>query len=91
MLTLESNKRARPDDIEVFSVAEFLSAIEGGAPNNNSGLPELDVYVYRGVANSVSHKLVPSLFRKPELLEEFSVGGGPDKMGCFRAGHTRKV
>jgi len=83
MAALENNKRTRPDDIEVSSVAEFLSAIEDGAPNNNSGLPELDVYVYRGVADSSSHKLVPSLFRKPEILDEFSVGGGLTKWGVL--------
>ncbi|MFL1455840.1 FRG domain-containing protein [Marinobacter sp. GN3S48] len=90
MAAPEKNKQSRPDDIEVSSVAEFLSAIEGSAPNNNSGLLELDVYVYRGVANSASHKLVPSLFRKPEILEEFSVGGGLAKWGVLERGILTK-
>lgn len=90
MKTLESNRRARPDDIEISSVAEFLSAIEDGAPNNNSGLPELDVYVYRGVGDSASHKLIPSLFRKLEILEEFSVGGGLTKWGVLERGILTK-
>mgnify|MGYP000052951397 CR=1 FL=1 len=90
MATSDEEKRARPDDIEISSISEFLSAIENGAPNNSSGFPELDAYVFRGVANSAAHKLVPSLFRNPEILEEFTVGERLTKWGVLERGILRK-
>lgn len=74
-------KLARPEEVEVSSVPEFLAVIQDAVPNGADGSPDFDSFIYRGVADSLSHKLVPSLFRNPKILEDFSVGEGLTKWG----------
>ncbi|WP_082195337.1 FRG domain-containing protein [Citrobacter sp. MGH 55] len=83
-------KLARPEEVEVSSVPEFLAVIQDAVPNGADGSPDFDSFIYRGVADSLSHKLVPSLFRNPKILEDFSVGEGLTKWGVLEQSLLRR-
>lgn len=71
------DEKQRPATIDVSSVSEYISLVE------NPSLFQQESFVYRGVSKSEKYKLIPSLFRSPEILNEFGASEDLNKWGLL--------